>query len=196
MGFGGTESRGPSAEHLSASLHAAAHPGNALEAWFTGSALVSAAERQPGKRAPVELADEVRVDARRHGDEDHAHQDVRDRKPQECRDNKTFEERAPNRVGRFSDRLASPRTKHGLRPPEGLIRLATSFFLRDAAAGHGLGRAERTAKSQNGHHGAPAWTAAPDRWNGSLAPAKHRFSGLTQFNSCIKARRCADRCHR
>jgi hypothetical protein len=67
MGFGGTESRGPSAEHLSASLHAAAHPGKALEAWFTGSALVSAAERQPGKRAPVELADEVRVDARRHG---------------------------------------------------------------------------------------------------------------------------------
>jgi hypothetical protein len=62
-------------------LHAAPHPGNALEVWFTGSALVSAAERQPGKRARVELADEVRVDARRHGDEDHVHQDVRDRKP-------------------------------------------------------------------------------------------------------------------
>jgi hypothetical protein len=75
-------------------LHTAPHPGNALEVWFTGSALVSAAERQPGKRARGELTDEVRVDARRHGDEDHVHQDVRDRKPQERRDNRTFEELA------------------------------------------------------------------------------------------------------
>jgi len=52
VGFGSTGSRRPSAEHLSASLHAAPHPGNALEVWFTGSALVSAAiSRAPGAAA-------------------------------------------------------------------------------------------------------------------------------------------------
>src|SRR5947209_13556986 len=30
-------------------------------------------------------------------------------------------------------------------------------------------------------------TAAPDRWNGPFARAKHRFSGLTEFYSCIRA---------
>jgi hypothetical protein len=52
VGFGSAGSRRPSAEHLSASLHAAPHPGNALEVWFTRSALVSATiSRGPGAAA-------------------------------------------------------------------------------------------------------------------------------------------------
>ena len=54
-------------------------------------------ERQPGKRARVELTDEVRVDARRHGDEHHVDHDVRDCEPQERGDDGTFEEQAPTR---------------------------------------------------------------------------------------------------